>query len=628
MLPELHMGFFPSRLTGAEALRWWRVVLLCWLGLSSITAPAAENTYRFDGVDRVVAVGDSHGAYDRFAALLRETGLVNEQMRWSGGKSQLVNLGDFLDRGPDSRKIMDLLMRLQNQAPKSGGKVHVLLGNHELMNLVGDLRYVSREEYLSYLDLEDPVRRKAARDYFDSLPDEMHSLSFDDIYPPGYFGHRQAMSPDGKYGKWLRTLPFMIVINQTAFVHGGLPGFVAERGLEDGNRELVQDLASYDHLWGQIREDVGEILPVTFRQRPRLADSSTLPVVDQFKELYWKPLFSPEGPVWAREDCVCLEVAVEPDLEAALEKLGASRVVLGHSVTFHHRIATRMDGRVIMIDTGMLDSVYSGGVASALVMEKGIASATYLGRGAGHEILPLPRHVGVRPGEMGDDELEEFLLTAPVVHIETLGSGITRPKRVTLERDGVRVRGIFKDVSHTEQRMGNTVIEFADHWMNEVAAYRVDRIMGLGAVPVTVEREVDDRHGSLQFWVDGLTNWRKVTEQGREPGTWCPMEPQYRVLRVFDALISNLDRTQENLTFEKDSWQLVLIDHSRSFSAKSRILEKLKTEHLVVSPAMARHLKRLDKEKLEAELGSFLSRSQVRGLLNRRDILLRDYAEQ
>ena len=607
---------------------WTRAWLCCCLGLLAVSTIARAETYRYKGVERLVAVGDAHGAYDRFSRLLLETGVVDEHLQWSGGKTHFVDLGDFVDRGPGSRKIMDLLLRLQTQAEQSGGRVHVLLGNHELMNLTGDLRYVSDQEYLSYTDLEDADERRAAREYFDSLPEDARSRSFDEAYPPGYFGHRRAFSASGKYGKWLRSLPFLVVINATAFTHGGLPRLVTELGLAGANQALSRDLASYESTWTQIRQDIGLVLPTTFRQRPRLARSSSLPVVDTFKELYWGPLFSPEGPLWAREDSICLPVTVEQELDAALARLGADTLVVGHTVTFNNKISTRLGGRVIMLDTGMLASSYTGGKASALVMEKGGKSATYLGQGSGHEILPVPRQVGPRPGQMSDDELEDFLSNAEIVKIETLGSGITRPKRVTLERGGVRLRGIFKDVSYNEKRMGNTVVEFADHWYNEVAAYRLDRLLDLQVVPVTVEREIEGRRGSLQFWVEGLINWRTVAEQGLEPGDWCAMEPQYQLLKVFDALIYNLDRTQENLTFEKSDWILVLIDHSRAFAGKPRILQKNQSDYLLVTPAMARRLQGLDQEQLETVMSPFLSQGQIRGLLARRDILLRDYMEK
>ena len=105
-------------------------------------ARAQSVPVQWSGIDRVVAFADVHGAYAELLPLLRETGIVDAQDHWAAGQAHLVSLGDLLDRGADSRKVMDLLMRLQGEAQAKGGQVHVLLGNHEAMNILGDLRYV------------------------------------------------------------------------------------------------------------------------------------------------------------------------------------------------------------------------------------------------------------------------------------------------------------------------------------------------------------------------------------------------------------------------------------------------------------------------------------------------------
>ncbi len=113
-------------------------------------AHAADTANRLDGVRRVVVVPDVHGAYQELLSVLRETAVIDESLHWRGGDTQLVSLGDLIDRGPDGRKVLDLFMRLELEAPGSGGAVHVLLGNHEVMNIVGDLRYVTDVEYAAF----------------------------------------------------------------------------------------------------------------------------------------------------------------------------------------------------------------------------------------------------------------------------------------------------------------------------------------------------------------------------------------------------------------------------------------------------------------------------------------------
>src|SRR5688572_22136123 len=121
----------------AHALRS-AVLMATWLLLVTQVSVAAND--RFEGVRRIVAFADVHGAYPELVSVLREAGVVDEALRWQAGETHLVSTGDLVDRGADSRKVLDLLMRLEGEASKAGGAVHVLLGNHEVMNLVGDLR--------------------------------------------------------------------------------------------------------------------------------------------------------------------------------------------------------------------------------------------------------------------------------------------------------------------------------------------------------------------------------------------------------------------------------------------------------------------------------------------------------
>ncbi|MSR03122.1 MAG: hypothetical protein EXR94_10365 [Gemmatimonadetes bacterium] len=102
------------------------------------------------GVSRIVAVGDVHGDFAQFTTVLRQAGVIDAKNRWAGGQTHLVQTGDVPDRGPDSRQVMDLLMELTPQAEKAGGQVHALIGNHEAMRVLGDLRYVSPGEYEAF----------------------------------------------------------------------------------------------------------------------------------------------------------------------------------------------------------------------------------------------------------------------------------------------------------------------------------------------------------------------------------------------------------------------------------------------------------------------------------------------
>ena len=171
-----------------------------WIAQLS-TVEASEDVWT--AVERIVAMGDIHGDYQQFVNLLRLAGLIDEKQNWSGGRAHLVQTGDVLDRGPHSRRVMDLLMKLEQQARKSGGYVHALIGNHEAMNVYADLRYVSLAEYAAFQDESSEDHRQSS-------------------HPPGYREHRRNLGPKGKYGKWIRGHNAVIKINDTLFLHGGI----------------------------------------------------------------------------------------------------------------------------------------------------------------------------------------------------------------------------------------------------------------------------------------------------------------------------------------------------------------------------------------------------------------------
>lgn len=190
-----------------------RTIALRLALLLVVAAPAFAQQDTWTGVERIVAVGDVHGDCDQFVKVLRAAQVVNEKNDWVAGKTHLVQIGDVLDRGPDSRKAMDLLMKLQDQAAKVGGVVHPLIGNHEAMVLLGDWRYVHPGEVKAFGGVEE---------------------------------FRKAMSAEGKYGRWIRTHNTAIKINDLLFVHAGITPLLARLSLEEMNNAIREELRKAD----------------------------------------------------------------------------------------------------------------------------------------------------------------------------------------------------------------------------------------------------------------------------------------------------------------------------------------------------------------------------------------------
>ena len=177
--------------------------MLVLLGLPPLAARQATP-------DRLVAIGDIHGAGSAFRDLLRQAVLTDADGRWAGGSAHLVQTGDFTDRGRDVRAVMDLLMRLEREAPTAGGRVHVLLGNHETMNLMAETRDVTSEIFGSFAGDDAAHRRdQAYRDYVAWIEARTAALgrpvanrqSRDQwlgAHPLGFLEYMDALGPDGR----------------------------------------------------------------------------------------------------------------------------------------------------------------------------------------------------------------------------------------------------------------------------------------------------------------------------------------------------------------------------------------------------------------------------------------------
>jgi hypothetical protein len=244
-------------------------------------------------------------------------------------------------------------------------------------------------------------------------------------------------------------------------------------------------------------------------------------------------------------------------------------------------------------------------------------------------VEPLPRRVGPRPAQLTDDQVEDFLAEARIVDAVDMAEGVTRPRLLTLERDGVELKAVFKTESTEIPRGGGVMesraIENSDRWQYEVAAYRIDRLLGLDLVPVTVEREYEGRSGSLQLWVGETVSELDRQKKELVAEGWCPLSEQWSLMYAFDALLYNEDRSLQNIRYDPDSWMLYLIDQSRTFRLDRNRPADLRKVVTQLSPDFAERLRALDSGTLYETLGNYVNRDQIRALLQRRDRILADW---
>ncbi len=264
---------------------------------------------RFAGVERIVAVGDVHGDLDATKRVLRLAGLIDEADRWSGGTTVFVQTGDQLDRGDDEQEILDLLTRLESEAEAAGGAMHILNGNHELMNAAGDFRYVTPGGMTDFADAPGvDVTGANLREF----PEALRSRA-------------AAFLPGGAYAKVLATRNTAVVVGDSVFVHGGvLPKYAPK----------LESLNEAGRLW--------------------LSQGGDPPA----------ELLAPDGLVWLRDYSIPEPTAKAcADLDAALAELKVVRMVVGHTVQASG-ITSACDDKVWRIDVGM--AKHYGGKPAAL----------------------------------------------------------------------------------------------------------------------------------------------------------------------------------------------------------------------------------------------------------------------
>jgi hypothetical protein len=575
------------------------------------------------GVPRVVAFGDVHGAYDQMVAALKSADVVDAELNWAAGDTHLVSLGDLLDRGAHSRQTMDLLMRLQKQAADAGGRVHVVLGNHELMNLTGDMRYVAAEEFAAFSDDEDPTKRSTARAAFIAAADPASgkdpATEFDERYPAGFFGHRAGFAAAGSYGQWILQLPLIVVVNETAFVHGGLPALVADQTLEGINRQYQRDLTEImtlgsrlvDAGWVSADRDLLLQDDAVLARLEALADGEGPDLSGagrRFIELVRGPLFGSRGPNWYRGTAMCHASLEETVLNAALKALGAKRVVVGHTPTSNRRVQQRMDGRAILADTGMLRSYYGGQPAPVILKGEEIEilyPLTETRADAPDVIDPLARY------GLDQDQLEVVMSSAAIAEVSTAGTG-QRLTTVTLTHEGKRYEFAFERGSGSDN----------DH---KVGAYRLSRLLELNLVPVTVSRTVEGAKGVLMALPEKRVSETERATQGLGRSNWCSFGNDYQLMYAFDALIRNERRTTDTMIYDREDWQLTLIGHEASFGNGTDLPAYLASVEKTLPAAMAARMSAMNEQSLMAALGDQLSKRQIRAVIKRRDRMIRDW---
>ncbi|MES1908626.1 MAG: hypothetical protein MHM6MM_001527 [Cercozoa sp. M6MM] len=308
---------------------------------NDVSANVNDQYEHTTGQNKIVVIGDLHGDLQSARHVLRMAGVLNAESQkielegdwplvgqtnsdfWVGGDMVLVSLGDLFDRGDDSIEITELLRRLQMQAETSGGKVVVILGNHEIMNLSGDWRYVSQAE----------IQRAG-----------------------GVRGRAMRLLSEGDLGRWLRDQRIAYIAGDALLAHAGIePEIAAKASIRDMNIEAKSILQQMQYSW--TPQDLQKVDP--------------------------KGLLGLNGVTWTRTffaawrdaagttEAMCHTVRRTLDIvnKRRDNKSKVNRMIIGHNVQQDGKVRIDCDGTLLSVDVAM-SSAYGGLGLAAAVLQK------------------------------------------------------------------------------------------------------------------------------------------------------------------------------------------------------------------------------------------------------------------
>ena len=394
-----------SRPSRTRRIGSWTVITAAVAAALTFGAPPAT-ARPSPASSRVVAIADIHGDLDAFLGILTRVGLIDAERRWTGGDTTLVQTGDYMDRGPQVRPLLDFLMAIESQAAAGGGRAIILMGNHEASNAIGTVRDVPASAYAAFADSESEARREAAYAAHVKLAENRRaalaradpSIQIPKVFlapdkdawmaarPLGFVEYLEAFGPLGTYGKWLRTRMVTVRVGDTVFVHGGINPEVSPKKLDSLNDQALKEIGRWDRMrklmidrqlalpsftFEEILQAGGaelSLAAVEARQpNPAGASQALLqhPLADLESLGKWS-ILDPNGPLWFRGYATWRPDEGALRLDNLQRRYGPVRFVVGHTMTSGFRAMPRFSARVFLIDTGMLSSFYQGGRASAL----------------------------------------------------------------------------------------------------------------------------------------------------------------------------------------------------------------------------------------------------------------------
>jgi hypothetical protein len=268
---------------------------------------------------------------------------------------------------------------------------------------------------------------------------------------------------------------------------------------------------------------------------------------------------------------------------------------------------------LICVISSQTTALWSGGQEAAVVPE--VETVKYW-KDVNGEPLPFVDESGML----------DFLRSAHVLSMKSVPLGVTNPRQIVLEKDGIKARAIFRDVDIYKRQYrdpdNRARFHFRDYCVFECAAYELSRLLGLSSVPPVVRRKVHGKTGTVQIWMEGTMmeldrQKEELVPQGLDLWRW---NMQHQIMWIFDSLISNEDRNQGNILIDKE-WNIWMVDHTRAFRLHTE-MDKL-DKVLYCDRSLWAKLNSLTKKELVENLSDYLRPNEITAILKRRDIIVK-----
>lgn len=592
-----------------------RIILTCFIisGLCvSLYAKSKQCVWK--DVEKIIAVGDIHGDYDNFVKILKEAGLIDDTLKWMGGKTHFVQTGDILDRGDYSKDVFDLIKRLEIEAAEAGGRVHMLLGNHEEMNITGIVfrqpGYVSPIQFASFLP--DDFRRKKEDEFRKQLQKTSEvGTNSDPSLLESYFETKwkRVMEDDNKeefrrlyvntfnreYGRWILEHNTVVKINDIIFSHGGISEKYSTWPLQKINDVLHEELNAYRLAYKRGIE-------------PRIRRQI---------------LYMPDSPLWNRDFALKDEKSYGPVVDRILKNLDAKHMIIAHTppgspvIPENERdeiiLRTRFDQKIWMIDTGIAD--YYHGILSYLRIENGKFSMKEW-REEEYEAEEPFEPSQIKDKEVSREDMEYFLLKAAVVDVN-IGAvpGRTAAWRISLDDGEIKRRAMFKVIDDPRPA------PLPESYKYELAAYALDKLLDFNKIPPAIEREIRGVRGSLQVLVENCFGLDEQQRQNISPPDSQAFSDALDEINIFENLVYSERRELDDILIQEESWDMFRVDFSEAFSPTPHLIPEQKI--IRCSKKLFQNLQELSDAVIEGKLENYLNDEEMSALLKRKALIIK-----